>query len=121
MIFLSYDMEIDNATVNFNMNGSNGYIYTTHGGLTIKNRSDVTITNLSVTATDLLSKQLQIRRPLLHRIRYIGRIQLLLQFVTTGKVNLSLFILVQLTIERKNLLKLRGQTEHRKIIRTVMG
>ena len=47
MIFLSYDMEIDNATVNFNMNGSNGYIYTTHGGLTIKNRSDVTITNLS--------------------------------------------------------------------------
>lgn len=47
MIFLSYDMEINNATVNFNMNGSNGYIYTTHGGLTIKNRSDVTITNLS--------------------------------------------------------------------------
>ena len=47
MIFLAYDMEIDNATVNFNMNGSNGYIYTTHGGFTIKNGSDVTITNSS--------------------------------------------------------------------------
>ncbi len=47
MIFLSYDMEIDNATVSFNMNGSNGYIYTTHGGFTIKNGSDVTITNSS--------------------------------------------------------------------------
>ncbi len=47
MIFISYDMEIDNATVNFNMSGSNGYIYTTHGGFTIKNGSDVTITNSS--------------------------------------------------------------------------
>ena len=49
MIFLAYDMEIDNATVNFNMNGSNGYIYTTHGGFTIKNGSDVTIINSSGT------------------------------------------------------------------------
>lgn len=47
MIFLSYDMEIDNATVSFDMSGSNGYIYTTHGGFTIKNGSDVTITNSS--------------------------------------------------------------------------
>ncbi len=47
MIFISYDMEIDNAAVNFNMNGSSGYIYTTHGGFTIKNGSDVTITNSS--------------------------------------------------------------------------
>ncbi len=49
MIFISYDMEIDNATVSFNMSGPNGYIYTTHGGFTIKNGSDVTITNSSGT------------------------------------------------------------------------
>ena len=47
MIFLSYNMVIDNATVNINMNGSNGYIYTTHGGLTVQNGSNVTISNLS--------------------------------------------------------------------------
>ncbi len=47
MIFISYDMEIDSATVNISMSGSNGYIYTTHGGFTVKNGSDVTIMNSS--------------------------------------------------------------------------
>lgn len=47
MIFLSHNMVIDNAMVNFNMNGSNGYIYNTHGGLTIENGSEVNITNSS--------------------------------------------------------------------------
>lgn len=47
MIFLAKGMLIDNATVNINMNGSNGYIYTTHGGFTIQNGSDVTIMNAS--------------------------------------------------------------------------
>ncbi len=71
IIFLSYDMEIDNATVSFNMNGSSGYIYTTHGGFTIKNGSDVTITNSSGAAdycvatnkTEITDSTLKITNP----------------------------------------------------------
>lgn len=51
MIFLAYSMLIDNAEVNFNLNGSSGYIYATHSGLTIKNGSDVTMVNSAGTAT----------------------------------------------------------------------
>lgn len=47
MIFLAQGMLIDHATVNINMNGSNGYIYTTHSGLTVQNGSNVAIMNSS--------------------------------------------------------------------------
>jgi len=71
MIFLSYDMIIDNATVNFNMNGSNGYIYTTHGGFNIQNGSNVSISNSSgdvdycvaTNKTEIIDSTLNIMNP----------------------------------------------------------
>lgn len=45
-VFFSQGMMIDNATANFNMSGSEGYIYATFGGVTIQNGSDVTVNSL---------------------------------------------------------------------------
>lgn len=71
MIFLAQGMLIDNATVNINMNGSSGYIYTTHSGLTVQNGSNVTIMNSSGDAdycvaankTDITDSTLNITNP----------------------------------------------------------
>ena len=53
----------------------------------------------TVAASNLLSKQFQIRRALYRQSRYIDRIQRLLQLQTVGYINLFLFALVQLPVE----------------------